>query len=110
MKRFAFTAISLALLVTPLCAQSTRAQSIPKNNPGQYSFTQVDFPGAAQTNLIAINDNRQYVGASIDADGTNHAIYFNGTTLSLLDPGGVVGSNFSFALSLNLRGDIVGGY
>src|SRR5215831_13956361 len=76
----------------------------------QYKFSRVDFPGAAQTNLFAINDNRQYVGASIDASGTNHAIYFDGNILSLLDPNGVVGANYSFGLSLNLRGDIVGGY
>jgi hypothetical protein len=98
MKKLGFTLAVLTLLVAPCL--------------GQYKFTKVDFPGAPQTNLFAINDFRQYVGASIDGDTamTNHAIYFNGNTLSLLDPNGVVGTNFSFALSLNLRGDIVGGY
>ena len=96
MKRSASMFLLLALLTVPSLAQ--------------YKFTQVDFPGAAQTNLFAINDKRQYVGASIDANGTNHAIYFDGNTLSLLDPDGVVGTNFSFALSLNLQGEIVGGY
>jgi hypothetical protein len=33
--------------------------------------------------------------------------YFNGKTFSLLDPNGIVGTNFSFALSLNNIGDIV---
>jgi len=98
MKKLGFSLAVLTLLVAPCLAQ--------------YKFTQVDFPGAAQTNLFAINDERQYVGASIDGDavGTQHAIFFDGQTLSRLDPGGVVGNNFSFALSLNLRGDIVGGY
>jgi uncharacterized membrane protein len=98
MNRLSCTLATLALLVAPCLAQ--------------YKFTQVDFPGAAQTNLIAINDLRQYVGASIDGDvnQTQHAIFFDGKTLSRLDPNGVVGTNFSFALSLNLRGDIVGGY
>ncbi len=96
MKRFPLTALFLTLLVAPCLAQ--------------YKFTTVDFPGAAQTELIAVNDAGQYVGASIDANGTNHAIFLDGNTFSLLDPNGVVGANFSFALSLNLRGDIVGGY
>jgi uncharacterized membrane protein len=96
MKRLAFAVLVLALLSAPCLAQ--------------YKFKQVDFPGAPQTNLFAINDNGQYVGASIDAALTNRAIYFDGKTLSLLDPEGVIGRNFSFALSLNLEGDIVGGY
>ncbi len=96
MRRIGCTLLFLTLLAAPGWAQ--------------YTFSTVDFPGAAQTNLFAVNDLGQYVGASIDADGTNHAIYFDGQSLSLLDPSGVVGANFSFALSLNRRGDIVGGY
>lgn len=96
MRRLGPTIVFLTLLVAPCLAQ--------------YNFTTVDFPGAAQTNLFAVNDEGQYVGASIDADTTNHAIVFNGKTLRLLDPKGVIGTHFSFALSLNLRGDIVGGY
>jgi probable HAF family extracellular repeat protein len=96
MRRLGPTVLFLSLLVAPCVAQ--------------YKFTTIDFPGAAQTEVIAVNDAGQYVGASIDASGTNHAIFFDGNTFSLLDPTGVVGTNFSFALSLNLRGDIVGGY
>jgi probable HAF family extracellular repeat protein len=96
MKKLRLTLSALVLLAAPCLAQ--------------YQFTQVNFPGAAQTEVIAINNERQYVGASIDADGTNHAIFFDGHTLSLLDPNGVVGENFSFALSINNSGDIAGGY
>jgi probable HAF family extracellular repeat protein len=98
MRRFWLTVLFLNLLVAPCLAQ--------------YKFTTVDFPGAPQTNLFAVNDEGQYVGALIDNDAnmTNHAIFFDGKTLRLLDPNGVIGANFSFALSLNLRGDIVGGY
>jgi probable HAF family extracellular repeat protein len=96
MQKVASTIFLLSLLVAPCFAQ--------------YNFTTVDFPGAAQTEVIAVNDAGHYVGASIDASGTNHAIFFDGKSLSLLDPDGVVGTNFSFALSLNLCGDIVGGY
>src|SRR5580698_5487200 len=96
MKKFGITILFLALAVASCFAQ--------------YNYATVDFLGAPQTELIAVNDARQYVGASIDADGTNHAIYFDGRNFKLLDPNGVVGANYSFALSLNLRGDIVGGY
>jgi hypothetical protein len=96
MKRFCCTLLFCTVLVAPCLAQ--------------YRFKIVDFPGAAQTNVIAVNDGRQYVGISVDATGNDHAIYFSGKKLSLLDPSGVVGANFSFALSLNNRGDIVGGY
>jgi probable HAF family extracellular repeat protein len=78
----------------------------------QYKVTTVDFPGAPQTELIAVNNLGQYVGALIEADinQTNHAIFFDGRHFRQLDPNGVLGSTSSFALSLNLRGDIVGGY
>jgi hypothetical protein len=76
-----------------------------------YRFTIVDFPGAPQTNVIAINDLRQYVGVSIDASGANHAIFFDGHKLAALDPGGIVGKSVnSFALSLNNFGCIAGTY
>jgi probable HAF family extracellular repeat protein len=79
---------------------------------GQYKVTTVDFPGAPQTELIAVNNDGQYVGALIEADAnqTNHAIFFDGKTFRQLDAHGVLGSTSSFALSLNVRGDIVGGY
>jgi uncharacterized membrane protein len=101
MRTLGHASIFLTLLVVFSFAQSGFAQ---------YKFTTVDFAGAAQTEVIAVNDAGQYVGASIDADTTNHAIYFDGKTFSKLDPNGPVGTNYSFALSLNLRGDIVGGY
>jgi probable HAF family extracellular repeat protein len=98
MKRFGLTALLFSLLAIPCQAQ--------------YKVTTADFPGAAQTNLFAVNNEGQYVGALIEADAgqTNHAIFFDGRTFRQLDPNGVLGTGYSFALSLNLRGDIVGGY
>jgi uncharacterized membrane protein len=96
MKNLALTLLLFACVVAPAAAQ--------------YTFSVVDFPGAAQTNLFAVNDERQYVGASYDATNNSHAIYFDGSTFTTLDANGVLGTNYSFALSLNLRGDIVGGY
>ena len=98
MKRFGLTALLLSLLAIPCLAQ--------------YKVTTVDFPGAAQTNLYAVNNKGQYVGALIEAGAgqTNYAIFFDGKTFRQLDPNGPLSVNYSFALSLNLRGDIVGGY
>ncbi len=76
-----------------------------------YDFSIVDFPGAPQTNVIAINNRRQYVGASIDASGNDHAFLFDGHQLALLDPSGPIGKSVnSFALSLNNFGCIVGAF
>ena len=88
-------------------APAARAQSLADH----YAFTTVDFPGAAQTNIFAINNRRQYVGAWIDTAGNNHAIFFDGRKLAALDPTGLIGSSpNSFALSLNNEDCIVGGF
>lgn len=88
-------------------APAARAQTLADD----YDFTIVDFPGAAQTNVIAINNRRQYVGAWIDTAGNDHAIYFDGHTLAALDPTGPIGTSpNSFAVSLNNEGCIVGGF
>jgi uncharacterized membrane protein len=77
----------------------------------QYKFTAVDYPGAANTNIYAVNNLGQYVGAFFDATGAPHAMYFNGVNLTALDPDGVVGqSGASYAFSLNNTGGIAGTY
>lgn len=96
MKKFGLMLLTICLMVVP--------------SPAQYKFSTVDFPGAANTNLYAVNDLGQYVGASFDAAWNPQAIYFDGKTLSVLDPSGVVGTSPSYAFSLNNLGDIAGGY
>jgi hypothetical protein len=88
-------------------APSAPAQTLADH----YDFTIVDFPGAPQTNIFAINNRRQYVGAWIDTAGNNHAIFFDGYKLAALDPTGPIGTSpNSFALSLNNSGCLVGGF
>jgi probable HAF family extracellular repeat protein len=71
----------------------------------------IDFPGAADTNLIAVNDLGQFVGTEQDGSNAQHAIFFDGKKLKLLDPQGLIGSSpQSFALSINNRGAIAGVY
>jgi probable HAF family extracellular repeat protein len=96
MKKLGLILLTMCLMVAPSLAQ--------------YTFSTVDFPGATNTNLYAVNDLGQYVGASFDASWNPQAIYFDGKSLGVLDPGGVVGTSPSYAFSLNNFGDIAGGY
>jgi uncharacterized membrane protein len=76
-----------------------------------YDVRTVDFPGAADTNLIAVNNLGQFVGTEQDGSNAQHAIFFDGKRLKLLDPTGLIGSSpQSFALSINNRGAIAGTY
>lgn len=97
----AAVALSLGL------AASSRAAT-----PPAYQFAAVDFPGAANTAIYAINNHGQYVGAEKDTGGFHHAIvYAPGGMLTLLDPEGPIGTAVeSWAYSTNNRGDIAGAY
>ena len=76
-----------------------------------YEFRAVDFPGAANTFLFAVNNLGHFVGAETDTASANHAIFDDGLQLRLLDPSGVVGtSGQSWAFSINNRDDIAGAY
>jgi hypothetical protein len=76
-----------------------------------YEFRAVDFPGAANTIIFAVNNLGHFVGSEKDSSGANHAIFDAGTQLQLLDPSGVIGtSGQSRAFSINNRDDIAGAY
>ena len=71
----------------------------------------VDFPGAAATQIFAVNNLGQFVGAETDGTGAQHAIFDDGRKLALLDSTGVIGSSSqSWAFSINNRGEIAGAY
>jgi probable HAF family extracellular repeat protein len=97
MKKLLLSITAITLLVAPCLAQ--------------YKFTAVNYPGASNTQIFAVNNAGQYVGAFYDAQVNGHAMYFDEKTLSALDPNGVIGTApNSFAFSLNNRGDIAGSY
>ena len=74
-------------------------------------YRSVDFPGAANTALYALNDLDHLVGAEKDAAGAHHAIVDRGQGLTLLDPDGPVGrAAQSWAYSINRRDDVAGAY
>ncbi|HYL70698.1 MAG TPA: hypothetical protein VEY89_05290 [Candidatus Dormibacteraeota bacterium] len=77
---------------------------------GDYRYRVVDFPGATNTFVFAVNNAGQFVGAEQDAAGVAHAIVDDGRTLQLLDLSALGAIGRSFALSTNNRGDIAGVY
>jgi len=87
----------LSLLVSPPCM-------------AQYSFTTADYPGAAITRLIGINDHGEMVGHYILSGQVRHAFKYSGGTFEALDPAGVLGTYESAANQINNRGDITGWY
>jgi uncharacterized membrane protein len=93
------TSLVLALLVPVPCA-------------AQYSFTTVDYPGAAITRLIGINDHLEMVGHYImpGAGQVRHAMKFVDGQFEALDPDGILGTSTSAANQINNRGDISGWY
>ena len=77
----------------------------------EYQFSAVDFPGAANTTVFAVNDCGWFVGAEKDTAGAHHAIIDDGSQLRLLDPSGLIGTSAqSWAYSINRHGDVAGAY
>ncbi len=75
----------------------------------EYEYQTVDFAGAANTALYAVNDAGVCVGAEKDTAGHHHAMVLANGKLRLLDPNGTLGKSVqSYALSINNRGDIAG--
>jgi hypothetical protein len=76
-----------------------------------YQVRAVDFPGATNTYIFALNDAGHFVGAEIDSAGVNHAIFDDGRQLQLLNLSGPARTNLgSLAFSINNRGDIAGAF
>ena len=89
-----------------LIALSSAAQA-----DNDYQIRAVDFPGATNTFIFALNNASHFVGAEIDSAGTNHAIYDDGRQLQLLELSGPATTNLgSLAFSINNRGDIAGAF
>jgi hypothetical protein len=74
------------------------------------AFVVEDYPGAAQTQVVAINDNRATAGFYVDASGTNHGfIKANGAFKTFDDPNTGAGT-VNQLLGLNDSGTAVGFY
>lgn len=74
-----------------------------------YQVRAVDFPGATNTYVFALNNAGHFVGAEVDSAGVNHAIFDDGRQLQTLKLSGPARENLgSFAFSINNRDDIAG--
>jgi len=103
------------LIASPLLAVTAAFAASPTPatppTPGGHELRIVDFPGAASTQIYAVNNFGQFVGAEFDDSGNPHAIFDDGRKLALLDATGIVGTSFqSWAFSINNRGEIAGAY
>ena len=102
-----------AILAAGIVTISATAHAAPVP---AYTFSTIDYPGAAQTAIFAVNDAGNYVGQFVDpgseAAPPTHAMFFDGHTLAALsDVDGVLsGSTFSAAFSIDNVGLIAGYY
>ena len=87
------------------------AFALPAAAGAGYRFATTDYAGATDTQIYALNDHRQYVGAEIGADGLWHAVFNDGSGLAQIDlsPLGA-GIRHSFAYSINTQADIAGAF
>jgi hypothetical protein len=74
----------------------------------QYTFSNIQFPGATSTMAQGINDQGKIVGHYLDGtDGRWHGLIFQNGVYTTLDYPGVPGT---FLLGINSQSDIVGYY
>jgi hypothetical protein len=78
----------------------------------QYTFSTIDYPGAATTRLVGLNDQMEIVGNYVmpGAGQVRHAMKYAHGEFVPLDPDGILGSAQSAANQINNRGDISGWY
>jgi probable HAF family extracellular repeat protein len=78
---------------------------------GHHRTLAVDYPGAQNTQIYALNDARQFVGSEQASDGVWHAMFDDGSGLATLDlsPLGADVTH-SFAFSINTQADIAGAF
>ena len=101
-----FEAAFQCVLVALLACFVTTANA-GKTNSSQYSFTQIDFPGAIDTWPSGINAAGQVVGYFDGADQPHGFIYSGGTFTEIPD---VPGAVQTYASGINAAGQIVGSF
>lgn len=73
----------------------------------QLKYQSIDYPGATATEVFAVNDLRQFVGAERESDGSHYALLDAGSGLERLDLS-ELGTSQSWAYSINSRTDVCG--
>ena len=91
----------LGLLIAVLLVPVTSAYA-------QFKFTNIDCPGAVRTSTIGINNHGDIVGHYRLPGGVLHAMMIRKGKCIPLAPTTILGTNQSFGLKINDRGDVVG--
>jgi hypothetical protein len=73
----------------------------------QLKYQSVDYPGAIATEVFAVNDLRQYVGAEREPDGSHFALLNQGAGFQRIDLS-ELGTSQSWAYSINTMTDVCG--
>ncbi len=76
-----------------------------KAQGGNYSFANIDYPGAEYTTANGINDSAAVVGYYFGSDGVVHGFLYNGTTYSEID---YPGASSTGPAGINNNGVITG--
>lgn len=97
--------IIAALLAPPCAAIAVVATLSASEHP--YSYTPIEYPGAAATTLYGINAHRDIVGTYIDSENVSHGFLLRGGVFTTIDVPNAAGTD---ARGINPAGDIVGGY
>src|SRR3954452_18102767 len=74
-------------------------------NATNFSFTQIDMPGALYTTASGINDAGQIVGSFADGRERSHGFLYTSGGFTHIDPPGTSGTS---AYGINDAGQIVG--
>jgi probable HAF family extracellular repeat protein len=97
----------LCLFATGLAGTLLPAQSTQPLVTPQGTFTLIDYPDAASTQIWAVNGRGEMVGVYTGADRTTHGfLYSRGRFKSIDYPGAAI----TLANNINAQGDIVGEY
>src|SRR6516225_7756300 len=71
-----------------------------------YTYTSIDYPGAARSRANGINDRGDIVGIYLDSSGVWHGYLLSGGTFTTIDAPGSIQTRTT---SINNRG-VIGGY
>ncbi len=76
----------------------------------QYNFVSIEYPGAAVTYAMDINDNGKILGVYLDNDFISHPFFYANGTFKPIGTGTVLQASSTEAFRLNNHGDVVGDF
>lgn len=98
--------IAGAALLTSACILTLHSLTTTASEQ-PYSYSPVDYPGAAATTVFGINARGDIVGTYVDSGAMSHGFLLRDGVFATIDVPGAAGSD---ARGISPAGDIVGGY